>query len=445
MKNKKTLKIVFFLIAILLISLLSFVGIYQYDKGIMKNVMPEYVLGKELKGSRFITFEVDNSTKTVDVNTDDNSEANTETSEGQDGEAEKQTMQVPVNAPEILTNDNYKLTKEIIEKRLKELKVKEYELRVNEDNGMVTMDLPDETSTDENMQFLYKKGDFSIIDTDTEEILLSKNDIEYAKQVNYTGTKGTAVYLYVKFNKEATQKLEDVTKKYVETTGDDGKTTKQTITIMLDDEKILTTYFGEPISNGEINVPIGDTTSDKDVISAYIRNVEKVAMLLNNQSLPIIYKVSQNEYISPVVTTEVLKIVIIVSIVLATLAVIYMILRYKEKGLYTGISFIGYIAITMMFIRIANVPVAVGSIVAIAIASVIEFIVLLQLLKAKSNKEENDALIRMICMQIPLYVISVVLCFVTLIPMVSFGTALFWGSAISTIYNYIVTKALLKE
>ena len=56
MKNKKTLKIVFFLIAILLISLLSFVGIYQYDKGLMKNVMPEYVLGKELKGSRFITF-----------------------------------------------------------------------------------------------------------------------------------------------------------------------------------------------------------------------------------------------------------------------------------------------------------------------------------------------------------------------------------------------------
>lgn len=442
MKNKKTLKIVFFLIAILLISLISFVGIYQYDKGTMKNVMPEYVLGKELKGSRFITFEVDTSTKTVANDT----QGDTQVADGQEGETEqKTTTEVPVNASEILTKENYELSKEIIEKRLKELKVSEYDIRVNEENGMIVLDLPDETNTDEIMQFLYTKGDFSIIDTDTEEVLLSKDDIEQTKVMYYSGTTGTTVYLDIKFNKEATKKLEDVTKKYVETTSDDGKSTKKTITIKVDDETLLTTYFGETISNGEIQIPIGNATTDQKEIIKYATSVSKVSMLLNNQTLPIEYKVSQNEYVSPVITAQLLRIIIIVAIVIVTLSIIYMVLKYKEKGLFAGISFVGYIAIVMLLVRITNVPVAAGSITAVAMATIIEFILLLQLSKTKSDKEANEAIVKMISMQIPLYVISIVLCFAIIIPMVSFGTALFWGLLTSTAYNYLVTKALLKE
>ena len=67
MKNKKTLKVLVLLVAIVLVSLIAFVGIYQYDKGSMKNILPEYALGKEIKGSRLITFKVDTSTKTSDT------------------------------------------------------------------------------------------------------------------------------------------------------------------------------------------------------------------------------------------------------------------------------------------------------------------------------------------------------------------------------------------
>ena len=81
MKERNKLKIAVFLSIIALVFLISFVGIYKYDKGSMKNILPEYQMGKDVKGSRFITYEVDTSTKEVEDNTQEiqnDEEQNTE-------------------------------------------------------------------------------------------------------------------------------------------------------------------------------------------------------------------------------------------------------------------------------------------------------------------------------------------------------------------------------
>ena len=48
-------------------------------------------------------------------------------------------------------------------------------------------------------------------------------------------------------------------------------------------------------------------------------------------------------------------------------------------------------------------------------------------LKDADGKKMDETIIKMTLAQIPLYVIAIVFCFVTWLPMVSFGTALFWG------------------
>ena len=437
MKERKNLKILVILVAIILVSLITFVGIYQYDKGSMKNILPDYALGKELKGSRLITFKVDTSEKKSDkASTDETASDNTENSE-----ETKET----VNSAEVLNTDNYKLCKDIIEKRLQEAKIEEYDIRVNEEDGKIIVDMPDSTTTDNVLQFLMEQGDFNIIGTDSKEVLLSKSDLEKAQVMYYSSEKGTTVYLNLKFNKDAVKKLEDVTNEYIETTGEDGTKTKKTITIKIDDQTLLTTYFGETISDGQIQIPMGDASTDSTEISDTATTASYIAMILNNQTLPIVYTSGENQYVSPIIDSTTLNRIVLIAVVLVVLSMLYLIIRYKKNGFLVAISLVGYIAIVMLLIRFTNVPLAIGSMFAILLAGIMELVFLAKLAKDTNSKKMDDNILKMTLAQIPLYVISIVFCFVTWLPMVSFGTALFWGPIIETAYNYLIVRNLLKD
>ena len=445
MKNKKTLKVLVLLVAIVLVSLIAFVGIYQYDKGSMKNILPEYALGKEIKGSRLITFKVDTSTKTNDT---DNSEDATETEnadETSEQSEENASKEVPVNATEVLNAENYQSSKNIIEKRLQEAKIEEYDIRVNEEDGKIILDMPNNTTTDNVLQFLMQQGDFNIIATDSEEVLLSKSDLEKSQVMYYSNEKGTTVYLNLKFKKDSTKKLEDVTKEYVETTAEDGTKTKKTITIKIDDEKLLTTYFGETISDGQIQIPMGDASNDNAEINENATNASYIAMILNNQTLPIVYTSGENQYVSPILDSNSLNKIIIVAASLVVLVMVYLAIRYKKNGILAAIGFVGYLAIVMLLIRFTNVPIAFGSMSAILLSAIMEVVFITKLLKDADGKKMDETIIKMTLAQIPLYVIAIVFCFVTWLPMVSFGTALFWGLIMETAYNYLIVKNLLKD
>ncbi len=445
MKNKKTLKVLVLLVAIVLVSLIAFVGIYQYDKGSMKNILPEYALGKEVKGSRLITFKVDTTTKTSDTDSSEDATETENADETSEQSEENASKEVPVNATEVLNAENYQLSKNIIEKRLQEAKIEEYDIRVNEEDGKIILDMPDNTTTDNVLQFLMQQGDFNIIATDSEEVLLSKSDLEKSQVMYYSNEKGTTVYLNLKFKKDSTKKLEDVTKEYVETTAEDGTKTKKTITIKIDDEKLLTTYFGETISDGQIQIPIGDASNDNAEINENATNASYIAMILNNQTLPIVYTSGENQYVSPILDSNSLNKIIIVAATLVVLVMVYLAIRYKKNGILAAIGFVGYLAIVMLLIRFTNVPIALGSMSAILLSAIMEVIFLTKLLKDADGKKMDETIIKMTLAQIPLYVIAIVFCFVTWLPMVSFGTALFWGLIMETAYNYLIVKNLLKD
>ena len=58
---KKSLKITFIIFVIVLISCISFVGIYVQNKGKFENIIRDYQLGSGLTGSRHITYKIDDT------------------------------------------------------------------------------------------------------------------------------------------------------------------------------------------------------------------------------------------------------------------------------------------------------------------------------------------------------------------------------------------------
>ena len=119
-QNNKTLKLlgkISTIVIILLLSLISFVGIYVKDKNTMKNVIPEYKLGTDLHGARNILVKVDDSTTTKKYDSDGNLVK--DSSDGDENNENITEVEEKVNPDELRTADNYEAVKNIIEARLK--------------------------------------------------------------------------------------------------------------------------------------------------------------------------------------------------------------------------------------------------------------------------------------------------------------------------------------
>ena len=63
MKLEQKFKIILLILIIILISLMSFGGLFIQKNGRMANLLPEYIKGMDLKGNRYITFEVVDDTE----------------------------------------------------------------------------------------------------------------------------------------------------------------------------------------------------------------------------------------------------------------------------------------------------------------------------------------------------------------------------------------------
>ena len=447
MKKNSALKMTILIISIILISLISFIGIYRLQGGMIKNIMPDYLVSKELNGTRLITFVVDDSTKEVATNTSEES-AEGSSDETTNESTDENTEQVPVNSKDVLTEENYELAKNIMQKRLNQFNMINYDLRVDKATGTIALEVPENSGIDDILAYLLSQGNFQIIDTDTEEILLDNSNIEEAKTMYYTDTTGTTVYLNIVFNEEGKQKLEEISKTYVETTDEEGNSTTKTVTIKLDDETITTTYFGQTMSTGELPLTIGTTTTDSNTLKNYFVQSGEIAIVLNNGINPIIYDIGTNEYVAPIITQDILNKIIIAAVIILALMVVYLIIRYRTLGIISALSMIGYIALYLIVVRFTDTIISLEAMAAIGIGIILEFIFVQAIAKrlredvANADGAIKKELIKNISVQIPIYIMSIVFVFAEWETIKSFGIALFWGLIISLIYNFVFTRLM---
>ena len=445
-QNNKTLKLlgkISVVVIILLLSLISFAGIYVKDKNAMKNVIPEYKLGTDLYGARNILVKVDDSTTTKKYDSNGNL---VENSSDKDENNENITeVEEKVNSDELRTAENYETVKNIIEARLKYMNVEDYLLRFDESTGNISLEVPENSSTDYIAQYTITKGEYKIEDNDTSEVLLSNADLKEAKVQYSTSTSGTTVYLTIEFNKDAVEKLKNISNTYISSTDAEGKTTTKKVKMTLDDSTIISTYFQEEISTGIIQLSMGTSTNTSE-IQSNIQSASNMAVLLNTDPMPLTYTMETNRFVYSDITAETLKIVIVGLCIVALIMAICMVIKFKKNGLMGVIADIGFTAVLLLAIRYGNVEISLAGIFAIAIAVIVEYIVTGLILNEYSKKCEKEILIKnikhlmgriAICL-VPFVVMAVTFALISWEEIASIGMILFWAIIIMIIYNTLM-------
>lgn len=412
-RKTKPLIILAYVIIILLISLVSFGGIYVKDKNKMSNVIRDYILGTDLGASRNIVIKVDEENE------------------------------------ELLTEENYAKARDIVVSRLKYMKLDYYEMKFDESTGTICLDVPENSRADYAAQYSVTKGEFKIEDNDTKELLLSKADVKEAKVQYQTTESGTTVVLNIEFNKDGAEKLRNISNTYVQSTDSEGKDTTKKIKMSLDDTTIMTTYFAQEMTDGQMQVSLG-TSSDSEQIQNRITQATNIAVFLNTDTMPLTYKIDVNKSVYSSLTDNVLKIAIIVSVVIFALLLVYMIIKYKKEALLAVVTNIGFVAILLLIIRYTNVDITLTGLITIPISIIIQYVFLMNILKVKTEKIDNDSKVQRVKETIkngiekliPVAVIAVVFALTKWETVYSAGMLLFWEIAVLILYNLSTLKIM---
>ena len=392
----KALKRTLIILVIILLALISFGGIFIQKTKFVENILPEFKLGAELSGTRNIGLVVSTATDTIIYDKD----GNVVEKEGE----ETTKQEVPVNPTETLTEENYRLAKEVIEKRLNSIKavdanlnvkkaVDYYEIKQNEQNGNIVVKIPENSDTDMVLQYMAIKGIFNVVD-EQNNVLMNNSDIKKAQVVYNSTDSGISVYLTIQFNKEGTQKLKDISNTFIKTTDEEGKETTKKISIKIDNTTVLSTYFSEEISTGMIQLTFGTASSKSEDLRNYVQEANNLATLLNTGNLPIAYTVDENRYILPDISNETFFVPAIIVLSIMVIAVLFLIIKYRVKGILGALSFIGYIASLLIIIRLTNVVVSIEGMVGILISIALNYVFIVYLLNGKKKEEQELIQIR---------------------------------------------------
>ena len=179
----KKVKILTIILAIILVTMIAFGGIYVQYQNRMENKIEGYSYAMDLKGTRNIRLKVNTESKTI-VKDSEGKEVEDSSSLTDEEIANKgyTKEEQPYNTEEVKNIENYKKAKEIIEKRLKKLEVENYIIKLDEGTGDIILEVTENDKTDSIISNLNTTGKFEIIDSDTGEVLMTNNDIKKATE-----------------------------------------------------------------------------------------------------------------------------------------------------------------------------------------------------------------------------------------------------------------------
>jgi len=297
MKSKRTGKPVFFVVFVLILALAltAFFGISDYygdTKQVYLKGAEDIRWGIDIRGGVEAVFSPDK--KDVDITTEDMDSA-----------------------------------KAIIETRLVNNNITDYEVFADNDNHQIIVRFPwaaDESDFDAAaaVQELGETAMLTFCEGETNEtIILSGTDVKSAMG-SYTKESGYVVSL--EFDKNGTSKFATATSKLV------GKT----ISIWMDDTLISAPTVNQAITNGEAIITGMETPEQ----------AKELADKINAGSLPFALTVddSKLQIISPTLGSDALEVMLIAGSIAFALICLLMILRYRLNGVIASIALLGQLA-----------------------------------------------------------------------------------------------------
>lgn len=479
--KKSKLKLLTKILAIVIICLVSFIGIYVQKYNKMENIIKQYEYTKDLSGYRQIMFEISEATEVLD--SEGKVIGNTDQYDDETIKSNKyKKSKTAVNKEEALNKENYELSKKIIENRLDLMGIEDYTLSLEKETGKMYLQIPEDSNTDRVVSNIIETGSFEIKDSEDNTIYLTNKNLKKASAMYNTTETGTTVYIHMQLDKEGTAVLKELSENQYATvpesndenttseeeqknetskeeTGskkddkkDDKKDNKteevkqKQITLAISGNNVVTTSFDEPIYDGVIDLSMNASSTDNNEINETLKTTSTIVTLLESGNMPLVYKVTINQYVTTDISSEfITDAVIIVGTVLAILLV-FMIIKNKLKGLLGVISYIGFVATYLLLIRYTNVEISISGGIAIILVLLINYILNMKLLNINNedNKQFKQEYIKFIMKMIPLLIIAIVFIFMKWVPLSSLGMLLFWGISLMIIYNILITNKIIK-
>lgn len=197
------------------------------------------------------------------------------------------------------------------------------------------------------------------------------------------------------------------------------------------------------MTEGILYIPFMTGLTSEEV-SLYAESLEELTIILNNGVLPDIYDYSFDSSSQMLMSSEIQLYVIAIVFVLI-LAIIYLVVRFKSKGILMGLMEIGYIAVLLLTIRYTNVIITISGIIGIVLSAVFNYLLLYMILEtAEKGKKFKNTILEFLKVTIPVYIAAIILTFIPNDNISSVGMTLFWGSVVIYVFNFIFTKPILK-
>lgn len=367
------------------------------------------------------------------------------------------------NPEEVLTEDNYKISKNMIEGYLKAANISEYKIKENEKTGQIIVSVPetkkianltsdpitDETSDTQRAKsvesILSTTGSFEVKDSITGKVYLTEKNIKEAKANIY---QGYGVILDIKLNDEGKKILSDVSRKYVQEEKD-GKKYEKKATVTVAGMELVKATFAEPMDEGLMQINLGNGYGkNKDVITAIYGEAKRLENALKVGKTPIKYNVEQKTSgIKENINYKNAKIILIAILAVMLILALSLVFKYGLKGLYAMLVNISFVVVLLLAIRYTDVVVTIPSLVSVVVAYILEYVILLKYLRnAKENDYEiADEVVDTLKYTFILIISSITLSFSHNILLSSFAMTLFIAIILLFTHNYIFVKNMKKK
>lgn len=454
MKKNYTLKIVLAMLFVVLVSLVSFVGVY---KG--KNLLKEYSLGKDFSDRKVVTFSVKEDATTEEQNTE-NEEANSEEQNTENGTDETNTTeQNTENSTEEQNNEKeeanseeqknenvqtdeqkeYKNSKNIIEKRLAAMNSEEYDIRLNERTGNLVIEVPSDMDASY-LSEIVSKGKAQILNQSTNETIIETNGFKNAStRIDSTSYAKPVVLLSIKFTNDAKKTFKNVNTKY---TDSEGKESEATFAFTLNGETLYSDTaesFANTAKNGSLELVLGQE-DDEENLEADYQSALALVSIINSGEISTDYKLESVKIVSSNIN---IKTIIIIVAIIGLIMLVYAIYKVKKKGILPVLSLIGLVATILLVLRYTNVKITLFTILGLAVIVLSNYILILKTLSNDKTFKQN--FIEMLNILVPCLIVAVVFCCSPYLQLATMGMTIFWGIIVMFIYNAIITRILIDK
>ncbi|MBE5819907.1 MAG: hypothetical protein E7310_03715 [Clostridiales bacterium] len=444
MKTYEKITIVTIVLSIVVLVLAAFFGVYVLKTFKVSNIIPDYKFGMEFDEKRIAKYEVDNSIKESIIY---DSEGNlVEQEEGIEYTEEDgyKTVDIMMNDESVLTIENYKKSKELFKTKLSSLGASQYSIKLNENNGEIRVEIPEDDNTDYILGNLGQTGDFSITDYQTGEVLLNNENLDFANVTYGAGEdlNSTVVYLYLQFDEEGTRRLKDITSTYVDS--EDEENGKYVNVVINGQTYLEKNSFPEEYSDGKLYLTFG-TSQDSDTIQEYIDSATAIANNLNAGVNPIVYNyISETK--EATIDNDLLNITLYIFIALNVISFVYFIIKFKKEGFMAALLQLGYIAVLSLVLRVLGITLTIEGIIGIIVSIILNYMFICMAYNSERTTKKfiKEIFTTFALRTIPMYIIAIIFTFTGLLHTSSLGMTLVWGIITIYLYNIIFTNIVLK-